>query len=131
MGGFGGPGGGQGVVRIPLFSLLTLRNSAILEKYFWLASATFFSAAWGLTISKPFILGGGHGHEGVSAPPDPPQNPKSAPLVPHLQRGEGDAGGGAGGAVADGGFAAVNHTLLLQRALGGRQRAALINERLN
>lgn len=28
-----------------LDSFLTLRNSAMLEKYFWLASATFFSAA--------------------------------------------------------------------------------------
>lgn len=33
------------VDRMPLFSPLTLRNSAMLEKYFWLASATFFSAA--------------------------------------------------------------------------------------
>lgn len=35
-------------------SLLTLRNSAMLEKYFWLASATFFSAACGFTISSPY-----------------------------------------------------------------------------
>lgn len=35
-------------------SFLTLRNSAMLEKYFWLASATFFSAACGLTISSPY-----------------------------------------------------------------------------
>lgn len=34
-------------------SFLTLRNSAMLEKYFWLASATFFSAACGFTISSP------------------------------------------------------------------------------
>ena len=38
---------------VPLFSPLTLRNSAMLEKYFWLASATFFSAACGFTISRP------------------------------------------------------------------------------
>lgn len=38
----------------PLFSPLTLRNSAMLEKYFWLASATFFSAACGFTISRPW-----------------------------------------------------------------------------
>lgn len=38
---------------MPLFSPLTLRNSAMLEKYFWLASATFFSAACGFTISRP------------------------------------------------------------------------------
>lgn len=36
-----------------LDSFLTLRNSAMLEKYFWLASATFFSAACGFTISNP------------------------------------------------------------------------------
>lgn len=34
-------------------SFLTLRNSAMLEKYFWFASATFFSAACGFTISSP------------------------------------------------------------------------------
>lgn len=39
---------------MPLFSPLTLRNSAMLEKYFWLASATFFSAACGFTISRPW-----------------------------------------------------------------------------
>ena len=45
---------------MPLFSPLTLRNSAMLEKYFWLASATFFSAACGFTISRPWA-GEGHG----------------------------------------------------------------------
>lgn len=35
-------------------SFFTLRNSAMLEKYFWLASATFFSAACGFTISSPY-----------------------------------------------------------------------------
>ena len=40
---------------VPLFSPLTLRNSAMLEKYFWLASATFFSAACGFTISRPWV----------------------------------------------------------------------------
>lgn len=41
---------------MPLFSPLTLRNSAMLEKYFWLASATFFSAACGFTISRPWTV---------------------------------------------------------------------------
>lgn len=31
----------------------------MLEKYFWLASATFFSAACGFTISRPWAGTGG------------------------------------------------------------------------
>ena len=51
---------------MPLFSPLTLRNSAMLEKYFWLASATFFSAACGFTISRPWAgEGPGAGWGGV------------------------------------------------------------------
>ena len=39
--------------KIDHYSFFTLTNSDVLEKYFWLASATFFSAACGFTISKP------------------------------------------------------------------------------
>lgn len=49
----GHPGRTPQVDMMPFFSPLTLRNSAMLEKYFWLASATFFSAACGFTISRP------------------------------------------------------------------------------
>lgn len=62
---------------MPLFSPLTLRNSAMLEKYFWLASATFFSAACGFTISRPWadegdrMTGWGDGLAPNNSPPAP------------------------------------------------------------
>lgn len=34
--------------------LATLKNPDVFEKYLALASAIFFSAAWGLTISNPW-----------------------------------------------------------------------------
>ena len=37
-----------------LDSFLTLRNSAMLEKYFWFASAPFFSSGCWFTISSPY-----------------------------------------------------------------------------
>lgn len=79
---------------MPFFSLLTFRNSAMLEKYFWLASATFFSAACGFTISRPWGGAGDRQRGGqvawlLTPPPQPRVNRQSGQT---LGRGRGFPG---------------------------------------
>lgn len=131
---------------MPLFSPLTLRNSAMLEKYFWLASATFFSAACGFTISRPWAgekdkkMGGEVASPLTMSPPTPTPceqakqrkpSEEGAFLTPagklsrYLEWCEGHAGGGPRGAVPDGGLPTIYHTLLLQGPLWGEGRYQL------
>lgn len=102
-----------------LASFLTLRNSAMLEKYFWLASATFFSAACGFTISKPCrrentrvgsLKENLHGATGMF-------KRRWCWIISYLKRSERHTGAGSGGAVSDCGLSSVRHALLLQGPL--------------
>ena len=101
--------------KIDHYSFFTLTNSDVLEKYFWLASATFFSAACGFTISKPWrrttptmTLK----HELKTK-----NNAWMGVLwgeLQYLKRSKSHAGTDSRRAVSDGRLAPIRHALLLQ-----------------